>query len=75
MEGIEAAKAAKASLQDALEPPAFQAYWEALSAFLRFEVSKPEFDERASQWLGAHAHLHNALVHARGDCAMAFCKS
>ena len=40
------------------------AYWSALARFLRFELSKSDFDRLALKALGPHVALHNAVIMA-----------
>ena len=39
-----------------------EAYWAALTQFLRFEISKPDFDKRALAALGPNVALHNSVI-------------
>ena len=54
---------AKAALFARLPEDARAAYWDALSRFVRFEITKPEF-ARACACLGPCVELHNALIRA-----------
>ena len=55
------AKALEA-LHAKLDERAAEAYWVALSRFMRFELTKPEFDLRALAAVGPHVALHNAVI-------------
>ena len=55
------AKALEA-LHAKLDERAAEAYWVALSRFMRFELTKPEFDLRALVAVGPHVALHNAVI-------------
>ena len=39
-----------------------EAYWAALSRFLRFDLSKADFDQQALAALGPHVALHNRVI-------------
>jgi len=55
-------EAVRAKLNEQLGQPAREAYWRSLSSFLRFEITKAEFDRAALAELGPHAALHNDFI-------------
>lgn len=61
--GLSTAQALEA-LHAKLDERAAEAYWQALSRFLRFELTKEEFDRMASTAIGPNAALHNAVIMA-----------
>jgi hypothetical protein len=61
--GLSTAQALEA-LHSKLDERAAEAYWQALSRFLRFELTKEEFDRMASTAIGPNAALHNAVIMA-----------
>ena len=50
------------ALHGKLDDAKREAYWTALSAFLRFELSKSDFDTQALAALGPHVALHNEVI-------------
>ena len=52
------------ALYEQLDSSAAADYWSTLSRFLRFEIEKPEFDERATAAVGKHVALHNRVIFA-----------
>ena len=50
------------ALHGKLDEAKREAYWTALSAFLRFELSKSDFDKQATEALGPHVALHNEVI-------------
>lgn len=57
--------AALSALHAQLDDAARDAYWQSLARFLRFELSKSDFDRLALKALGASANniaLHNAVI-------------
>jgi len=59
------AAAAREKLKAVLDPAdRYNSYWDALTQFLRLELSKAEFDRIAVGALGAHVALHNDLIMA-----------
>lgn len=57
-------KEAQSALFERLGEAQREKYWSAFQSFLRFEISKPEFDQVAGTALGECASLHNAFVWA-----------
>ena len=52
------------ALHAKLDAKSAQAYWTALSRFLRFEIEKAEFDRLATAAVGPHVALHNSVIFA-----------
>lgn len=62
---VASAAAAREKLKAVLDPAdRYNSYWDALTQFLRLELSKAEFDRIAVGALGAHVALHNDLIMA-----------
>lgn len=61
--GLSTAQALEA-LHAKLDERGAEAYWQAFSRFLRFELTKEDFDRMALAAVGPNAGLHNAVIMA-----------